>query len=116
MMNNWRINTYLAESGESALAILQQNKSFRLIVIDAQMPNINGYTVAEYISKDPQLSSATVIMLSTTLPRIVHGMWRLCYCCFLFVCVACVVYLFHFRHQIWINGVFGETRYRIGAP
>jgi two-component system sensor histidine kinase/response regulator len=57
------------ESGQSALKALEMAKSlghpFPLIVIDGQMPGMDGFALAERIQKDPELVGATIMMLTS---------------------------------------------------
>jgi PAS domain S-box-containing protein len=59
----------LAESGEAALLALRQavaaGSPFPLVVIDAQMPGMDGFTLVSHIKNDPQLQGAAVVMTSS---------------------------------------------------
>ncbi|HUZ46225.1 MAG TPA: response regulator [Terriglobia bacterium] len=70
MLRRWMMIPSLAKSGDAALAILEENaaigKSFLLILIDAQMPGMDGFTLAERIKQNPKLAAATVMMLTST--------------------------------------------------
>ena len=39
--------------------------AFPLVLLDAQMPEMDGFSVAEQIKKDPELAGATVLMLTS---------------------------------------------------
>ncbi|MGE0705311.1 MAG: response regulator, partial [Vicinamibacterales bacterium] len=58
-----------AGHGEDALALLtaaaQSGQAFRLILLDAQMPNQDGFAVAERIMARPELSGASIMMLTS---------------------------------------------------
>ena len=65
----WGMKPILAESGLTALAALRQakeagNKTL-LLLLDAQMPQMDGFTLAEKIAQDPELPKATVMMLTS---------------------------------------------------
>ena len=69
MLKRWMMLPALAKGGEAALALLQENaalgKAFPLILIDAQMPGMDGFTLADRIKQNPELSAATVMMLTS---------------------------------------------------
>lgn len=69
ILSNWSMRPVLAEDGREALAILQREAArgdpFPLILMDAQMPDFNGFDLAEAIKEDPALESATIMMLSS---------------------------------------------------
>lgn len=70
MFTMWGMRPSLADSGESALASLEQARAsgspYRLVLLDAQMPEVSGFSVAAEIKADPGLVEATVLMLTTT--------------------------------------------------
>jgi CheY-like chemotaxis protein len=57
------------ESGPAALRALEVAKSigrpFPLILLDGQMPEMDGFTLAEMIQKDPELVGATIMLLTS---------------------------------------------------
>ncbi len=59
----------LAPSGEEALAMLreaaQAHRPFRLAVLDAKMPGLDGFAVAETIQADPALRLPLLMLLSS---------------------------------------------------
>ncbi len=63
------MNPTLAESGLEALTILEraniEGTPFSLILLDAQMPGMDGFTVVEKIKQDARLAKSTVIMLTS---------------------------------------------------
>jgi PAS domain S-box-containing protein len=65
----WLMQPVLVESGRAGVAAMLERKragaAFPLVLLDAQMPDMDGFTVAEEIRKDPGLSGATVLMLSS---------------------------------------------------
>jgi CheY-like chemotaxis protein len=58
-----------AESSQVALAALTQARdlgtSFPLVLLDAMMPEIDGFTLAAHIRHDPTLTSAIIMMLTS---------------------------------------------------
>jgi len=73
MLRQWRMEPVLAGSGRSGLAAMQERKlagkTFPLVLLDGQMPEMDGFSVAEEIKTDPGLAAATVLMLTSAGPR-----------------------------------------------
>ncbi|MBZ5660963.1 MAG: response regulator [Acidobacteriia bacterium] len=65
----WQMKPTLAESGPEALAILAQANAeddpFPLILLDVQMPEMDGFTVVEKIKQDAWLPAPDVILLTS---------------------------------------------------
>jgi len=55
--------TVTADSGEEALAKARSSRP-RLILLDAVMPDMDGWQVLEAIKKDPSLQKIRVVMVS----------------------------------------------------
>ena len=68
-LRNWRMKPATAESGAAALRALDKaaktGRLFRLVLIDALMPEMDGFTLAKRISQDSRLAKTTVIMLTS---------------------------------------------------
>ena len=69
MLIGWRMVPTLAASVPEALAALraaqESGRPFRLVLTDVQMPDADGFTLAEAIKKDPAIAGATVVMLTS---------------------------------------------------
>src|SRR6202163_1157953 len=69
MLLTWQMNPVLTESGPEALKILEQADTeripFSLILLDAQMPGMDGLRVVERIKQDARLAKSVVIMLTS---------------------------------------------------
>jgi signal transduction histidine kinase/DNA-binding response OmpR family regulator len=69
MLKNWQMKPVLVESGRAGLAAMQIGNSagaaFPLVLLDAQMPDMDGFSVAEIIKRDPALAGATLVMLTS---------------------------------------------------
>jgi len=69
MLLTWQMNPELSESGPEALKILERANTegtpFSLILLDAQMPDLDGFSVVERIKQDARLSKLVVIMLTS---------------------------------------------------
>jgi CheY-like chemotaxis protein len=65
MLDNWSMKVTLASSGVQALAILNSEQPFALILLDYQMPGMDGIAVAQQIRSNPRYATATILMLSS---------------------------------------------------
>jgi two-component system, sensor histidine kinase and response regulator len=69
MLKHWQMRPTMAEGGEAGLKFMRNAKaageSFPLILLDSQMPDMDGFTVAERIKQDPALTGATIMMLTS---------------------------------------------------
>jgi signal transduction histidine kinase/CheY-like chemotaxis protein len=70
MTHGWGMNATQAESGFDALGLMTSAKhdgnTFRLALIDSHMPGMDGFELANRIKHDPELSGATVMMLTSS--------------------------------------------------
>jgi PAS domain S-box-containing protein len=69
MLRKWRMRPALASSGSAALAYLEKGararKPFALVLLDGQMPEVDGFEVARRIHSHRMLSGVKVIMLTS---------------------------------------------------
>ena len=69
MLSRWGMKPTAVDGGRSALQALEVAKStghpFPLILLDGQMPEMDGFTLAEHIQKEPSLVGATIMMLTS---------------------------------------------------
>jgi len=69
MLSGWGLRPTLADSGRTALVALQAvkdaGKPYPLIVIDAHMPEMDGFTLAEQIIAIREFRSTPIIMLTS---------------------------------------------------
>jgi CheY-like chemotaxis protein len=65
----WGMRATLAEGGVEALAALcdaaQRGMPYRLVLLDANMPEVDGFGVAARIGERPELAAATIMMLTS---------------------------------------------------
>jgi CheY-like chemotaxis protein len=70
MTQGWGMEATATESGADALRLMtlakQDGDAFRLALIDGNMPGMDGFELAERIKHAPQLSGATVMMLTSS--------------------------------------------------
>ncbi len=69
MLANWGIRPTAVGSGRAALAELKRaaeaEDPFPLVLLDAVMPDLDGFAVAQEIRHDPALAGAMILMLSS---------------------------------------------------
>jgi CheY-like chemotaxis protein len=65
----WRMKPTVVASGWAAIAALRRAKDAGtvtpLMLMDAQMPQLDGFGTAEKIKQDPELAAVTIIMLTS---------------------------------------------------
>lgn len=70
MTATWGMQACTADNGEAALAALNeaqsQQRGIRLAIIDANMPGMDGFELAERVKKDPRLTRAIIMMLTSS--------------------------------------------------
>jgi len=69
MLKSWSMQPTLVERGHEGLVAMRRardaGKTFPLILLDAQMPGVDGFAVAERIKQDPTLARSTIMMLTS---------------------------------------------------
>ncbi|MGB0037105.1 MAG: response regulator [Candidatus Acidiferrales bacterium] len=69
MISNWRMKPVAAENGAKAMEALERARTdgnpFRLVLLDAHMPEMDGFEVTSRIKQNPELRDATVILLTS---------------------------------------------------
>ncbi len=69
-MAQWQMRPEAVASPQTALAVLEQGQEahepFELVVLDAVMPGMDGFALAEQIKQRPELAGATIMMLTAT--------------------------------------------------
>jgi PAS domain S-box-containing protein len=69
MLTSWGVAATIVADGRSALAALEQARAagrmFRLVLLDARMPDLDGFAVAERIRQEPGLAGVTVMLLTS---------------------------------------------------
>ncbi|MGH8501137.1 MAG: PAS domain S-box protein [Gammaproteobacteria bacterium] len=65
----WHMLTGSAESGPRALELLrgaaERNEPYELVILDMQMPGMDGLSVAHAIKADPRIADTTLVMLTS---------------------------------------------------
>ena len=69
-LTRWRMRAVAVDGGDAALEALstaaREGRPFQLVLLDANMPEMDGFGVAEGIAKRPELAGATIMMLSSS--------------------------------------------------
>ncbi len=69
MLSRWGMISTAVESGRAALLAIdrevKEGNSFSLIIVDGQMPEMDGFTLIEEMQKRYDLSGATIMMLTS---------------------------------------------------
>jgi len=68
MLTNWRMNPTAIESGAGALKLLEAGQKagrpFAVVILDAHMPDVDGFQVLQRIQSNPGLAGAVIMLLS----------------------------------------------------
>ncbi|WP_051588712.1 MULTISPECIES: PAS domain-containing hybrid sensor histidine kinase/response regulator [unclassified Serratia (in: enterobacteria)] len=76
MLRNAGLKPQMANSGQAALALMGAGQRFPLILLDSQMPEMDGMALALEIMSTPELRQSKLIMLSSMGNRIDTGVLR----------------------------------------
>ncbi len=70
ILTGWKMSPLTVSSGPEALRKMKEQKKasrpFHLAIIDANMPDMDGFTLAEKIKNDPDLGGALIMMLTSS--------------------------------------------------
>jgi signal transduction histidine kinase/CheY-like chemotaxis protein/HPt (histidine-containing phosphotransfer) domain-containing protein len=70
VLQNWSLKPTVVDSGAAALAALEtsfdQGTPVGLVLLDYQMPVMDGLTLAEHIRANPRISSCPLVLLSSS--------------------------------------------------
>ncbi len=69
-LRHWHMRSVVVESGPQAFDAMQrsveENDPFRLVLLDVNMPDMDGFEVARRIKGHPPFASATLLMLTSS--------------------------------------------------
>jgi len=69
MLESWFMQPALVASGQEGLVEMRRakdmGKTFPLILLDAQMPDMDGFMVVEKLKEDPTLAGSAIMMLTS---------------------------------------------------
>jgi CheY-like chemotaxis protein len=70
LTGQWKMNPHACESGSAGLQELARAASagdvYRLILLDEQMPGMDGFEVLDRMRRDPRLQAAVIMMLTSS--------------------------------------------------
>ena len=70
ILSSWQMDVIVADSGSAGLRVLEQAaadaKPFRLILLDEEMPGMNGSEFIQRMRSGPAAETATIMMLSSS--------------------------------------------------
>jgi signal transduction histidine kinase/CheY-like chemotaxis protein len=70
LLLRWNMKPTAVDSGKAGIQALKdaaaRHRPFALVLLDANMPDTDGFEVARLIRAEPQLASATIMMLSSS--------------------------------------------------
>jgi signal transduction histidine kinase/CheY-like chemotaxis protein len=70
VVTKWGMRPAVAESAAAALTLMKlerdAGKGFPLVLLDAQMPRVDGFALAQAIQQDAALAGAAIMMLSSS--------------------------------------------------
>ena len=79
VVSRWGMRPVAVEAADAALDLMRHERTmgtgFPLVLLDAQMPGIDGFTLARAIKQDPDLAGAAIMMISSS---DLHGDARRC--------------------------------------
>ena len=69
VLGSWGVAATIVPDGHSALAALERARAagtaYRVVLLDARMPELDGFAVAERIRRDPTVADVTVMLLTS---------------------------------------------------
>jgi two-component system sensor histidine kinase/response regulator len=70
MLTRWQMRPTAVENGREAIAALtaahEAGTPFGLVLLDANMPDLDGFAVADEMSRHPELADPTIMMLTSS--------------------------------------------------
>jgi CheY-like chemotaxis protein len=72
-LRGWLMKPVLADSGQAGIAAMETQRAagtlFPLVLLDAQMPEMDGFSLAEAIQRDPGLAATAIVLMLTSAGR-----------------------------------------------
>ncbi|MFQ5742431.1 MAG: histidine kinase N-terminal 7TM domain-containing protein [Acidobacteriota bacterium] len=69
ILSDWKMRPTAVSSGKEALVELQRaeaaGETYRLVITDSHMPDMDGFELAEHVNEQPQLAGVTLMMLTS---------------------------------------------------
>ena len=64
LLSRHEVTTYEVENGAEGLEMLKKERNISYVVLDLNLPVMDGYTFIEHVSKDESLSHIKIFILS----------------------------------------------------
>lgn len=68
MLKDWGLNYDICSNGKIAIQKIKENNIYHLILMDIQMPEMNGYETTKYIREELKLETPIIAMTADVLP------------------------------------------------
>jgi CheY-like chemotaxis protein len=73
ILGKWGVDVLVADSAAAGLALMREmagaGKPVTLLITDAQMPEMDGFALAERVGSDPKLAGTPIMMLTSAAQR-----------------------------------------------
>lgn len=80
LLNNWQMMPVLADGSQTALvemdAAREKGKPFTLMLLDLQMPDVDGFGLVEEIRKKPEYGDLKIVLLSSSTAQGINARCR----------------------------------------
>ena len=63
--SSWRMQPLAVSSGPEALALLEKGEKFDIAILDMQMPEMDGFTLAQEIAKKDDVAACPLVILTS---------------------------------------------------
>lgn len=70
---SWGMTAEIADSGGAALALIESGRHFELIVLDKQMPEMDGLMVAQSLRQRQETADTPIILLANNMQAVKNG-------------------------------------------
>src|SRR5260370_42580955 len=69
MLSRWRMNPTAVDGGEAAIEVMESatrgGHPFSMVIVDGQMPKMDGFTLVKHIQDRREIGSPNVVMLKS---------------------------------------------------
>jgi CheY-like chemotaxis protein/HPt (histidine-containing phosphotransfer) domain-containing protein len=76
MLRSWRMRPVAAAGGRAALAEMERAGGYPLVLVDAEMPEMDGFALVEALRGDPRFAGTRAILLGSAARQWDGARWR----------------------------------------